>query len=260
MLRILVYFGFYLYLLSNTPLSLPFSLPHFLFSSTLRTTEDNFFALPLFLTQAGFKSSGSLASPLSLYNIIEYTLVKCIHCFFHNIMLSLFPTSSQSAYLHCNINSLPLLHVVHLPDCFSPPPPPPSPPLLSVTRPPVPPRSLTPGRTTARSSGGGVTRWQPTSQSCPTWCPPVVPWRANPTSSLSCVWRCRTWSLSEGPGPPTQTAHTSHVSSPTRFGRIPFDQVVCFVIFYIVWFMRHVFEPRSLVPSCPCLLITHLVL
>lgn len=42
--------------------------------------------------------------------------------------------------------------------------------------------SLHAGKTTVKLNGGDGTRWQPTSQNCQTWFPPVVPWLENQTS------------------------------------------------------------------------------
>ena len=131
-LRILVYFGF-IYLLSNTPfsLTLSLSLSHFLFSSTLRTTEDSFFALPLssslrlalkdqalshchYHYKRSLTTHYSLVHPLflSLFLALSFPLLPNLHIYIATLTLDLYsmlsarPTASPPS-----LSRPPPLHV-----------------------------------------------------------------------------------------------------------------------------------------------------
>lgn len=72
------------------------------------------------------------------------------------------------------------------------------------------------GKITVKLNGVDGTRWQPTSQNCQTWYPPVVPWLANQTSSPSYAWRFLTWSPCAALATHPRTAPTSRRSSLIR--------------------------------------------
>lgn len=149
------------FLLNNSPFCV-FSLP------PLRLSEGSF----------SFCTCSLLSHRLALKDqtllLFHYHFDRSLttsYCFVRPLFLSpsLIPTSSsQLAYLHCNINSK-LYSMLSTCPSVSPIS---IPPFLSTSA--SFPRSLTPGRTTVRLRGGGGIRWLPTSQSCQTWCPHAV--------------------------------------------------------------------------------------
>lgn len=146
---------------------------------------------------------------LSILTTISFT-AHWLHIIIFVFIISIITASpSLLAYLHCDINSK--LYSM-LSTCLFPP--------ISIPRRSISasrPRLLSSERTTARSRGAGETRWRPTSQNCPTWCPPVARWHANQTNWPSCEWPCLIWSLWEGVGILTQMGRTNPHFSPTRY-------------------------------------------